>query len=363
MGKKNYQIESDFDDLHGNPDDSLPELDVDLSDTDNPIIKAALQKSDENWKPPEDEDKDDDKPFKDDDEDDDDELEELDSDEDQDEDEDEDEDEDADEADEDEDSDEDEDEDEDDDKYSKNVRKRIERERRLRKQDRADADARFAKLERENKLIRKEGAFNITKAEAESELKSLRQAKIDAKEEGDTAKEVDIDEKILDVKSKVRTAETELKQAKDEVDSGTSDTDGTPPAGLKWLKKYPQFHTNQQFKRVVLSADSMVSDRGFDRNTDEYYEEIEKICAVQFPEIVKPAKKSTRKGKRTETANKKRRRSAVGGTSKAGARKARKTRSGQIRLTKADQDQMVVFGMDPKNPEHIREWASNKSGS
>ena len=85
MGKKNYQIESDFDDMHGDPDDSLPEIDVDLSDSDNPIIKAALEGSDENWKPPEDDDdKDDDKSFKDEDEDDD--LEELDTDEDQDED-------------------------------------------------------------------------------------------------------------------------------------------------------------------------------------------------------------------------------------------------------------------------------------
>jgi hypothetical protein len=354
MGKKNYQIESDFDDLRGNPDDAV-DLEVDFSDTDNPIIKAALEEGseDENWTPPkDDEDQDDGKKL---DDEDDDDLEDL---------EDNDEgDEDDDEEDAGDDDEEDDDEDEDDGKYSKNVQKRIDRERNRRKAEREAADARISKLERENAVIRKENAVNAAKAKAESELAKLRKAKVDAKEEGDTEKEVEIDEKILDVKTELRVAESELKIAQESLDSDTNAvTDGTPPAGLKWLQKYPQFHTNQQFQKVVLTADRMVSDRGFDRNTDSYYEEIEKICAVQFPEIVKPAKKQTRKGKTQATARKKRR-SAVGGTSKAGARKASRTRSGQIRLTKADQHQMEVFGMDPRNPDHIREWASNKTGS
>jgi len=102
----------------------------------------------------------------------------------------------------------------------------------------------------------------------------------------------------------------------------------------------------------------MVAARGLDKNTSEYYEEMEKILAPQFPEIVKIAKKST-KGDEVKKAAKKRR-SAVGGTTKAGTRKG--TRRGVIRLTKADQKNMEIFGLDPKNPNDAKAYAAEKRG-
>ena len=119
MGKK-YVVESDFDDLHGNADDA-PDLELDLSDSENPIILAALSGEDDNWQPPKDDDEVDDKDeaSKDEgDEDDLDDLEDTDSDEDE-----------EDEDDEDDDSAEEDDEEDDDEKYSKSVQKRIDRER------------------------------------------------------------------------------------------------------------------------------------------------------------------------------------------------------------------------------------------
>ena len=101
----------------------------------------------------------------------------------------------------------------------------------------------------------------------------------------------------------------------------------------------------------------MVSGRGLDKNTDKYYEEMEKILAPQFPEIVKLAKTSTRRQKRKAGA--KRKRGAVGGTGKAGTKRGA-TRRGVIRLTKSDQEQMEVFGMDPTNAKDIKAWADSK---
>lgn len=359
MGKA-YTVESDFDDLHGNPDEGI-DLDIDLSDSDNPIIKAALNDNEDYQPPEEDSDKDDDqddKTFDDDDEDDDtlDEMDDDDGDADKDDDEDEDEDSDSDEDD-------DEDEEDDDDKsYSKNVQKRIDRERDARRADRVASDKRVAKLEKRLELSDAKETFRDEQADADKKLQSLRKKKTAALDDDDTEAVVDIDDKILDIKADRKAKQMELERLKEDIKNEPEDTDtGTPAAGVEWLKKYPQFHTNAQFKRTVLQADKMVSGRNFDRETEEYYKEIEKILAPQFPEIVKIAKKTTKRKKTQQTARKKKR-SAVGSTTKAGTRRS-KSRRGMIRLTKVDQQQMEVFGMDPKNPADIKAWADSKGSS
>lgn len=335
MGKNSYVVESVFDDLHGNPDDT-PDLEVDLSDSDNPIVLAA---EDENWKPPA---KDDEKPEddKDDSEDeDDDDLVEIDSEDDDSEDEDDDE-EDA--------------EEDDDEKYSKAVKKRIDRERALRLRDKQESDAKFARLEKKVELRDARDKFNSTADDAKAKLRKLRKEKIAAMDEGETTKVVDIDEDILDIKAELKSQEIQLKQKEDSIDDTPAESN-TPLAGREWLDKYPQFHTNNTFKAVVLSADSMVAARGLDRNTSEYYEEMEKIIQPQFPDIIKLKKKA----KATTKGRKKR--SAVGSTTKPGTRRSSKrSRRGVIRLTKADQEQMEIFGMDPRNPVDAKAWAESK---
>lgn len=350
MGKKQYVIESDFEDLHGNDDDPT-DLELDLSDSDNPIITAAL--SDEDWVPPEDDDdKDDDDDPDDSDDDDDDDLDDPD---DGDEEEDEDDDDDG----EDDSDDDDDDEEEEEDKYSKNVQKRIDRERDARRRDKVTSDRKIAKLERQAKHRDARDEFAEEERGAESKLRKLRKKKIAAKEEGDTTSEVDIDDEILDIKADIKSKQFELKRLKEEIDNDddiSTDT-GTPEEGRKWLEKYPQFHTNKTFRDVVLQADKMVAARHLDKNTPEYYQEMEKILKPQFPEIIKIVKVTTKRKRKT---NKKR--SAVGSTTRSGTRRKtrNKTRGGRIRLTKADQKNMEIFGLDPTNPEDLKEFAANK---
>jgi hypothetical protein len=345
--KKGYVVESDFDDLHGEPDDA-PDLELDLSDSENPIIKAAL--SNEDWSPPEKDEKDEDE--------DEDEEDDLDESEDEDEDDDL---EDLDEEDEESEESEDEDDDDDDEKYSKKVQKRIDRERDLRVSESVKSDKRIAKLEKSLELRDAKDKFNSKQGAAESKLRKLRKQKTEALDEGETEKVVDIDEQILDIKAEGKADELELKRLEKDLESSDDDVqDGLPEEGRKWIDKYPQFNTNKQFNKVALQADKMVAARNFDKNTSEYYEEMEKILAPQFPEIVKLAKKTTKANKRKATAKKKRR-SAVGSTTKAGTRRG-KTRRGVVRLTKADQDQMEIFGMDPQDPVQAKAFAAEKRG-
>ncbi len=259
----------------------------------------------------------------------------------------------------DEDDEDDEDGEDDEETWSKKVQKRIDRERDLRAADNAESNRRFAKLERENKLFKAQATFKEEQADADNKLRKLRKQKTEAIEEGKTADQVEIDDQILDIKSDRKVKQFELKQLEDGIDDDEDATGsrGTPPAGQKWLAKYPQFHTNKQFQQTVLQADKMVAGRGLDRNTDKYYAEIEKILRPQYPDIIK-AVKTTKKPRRKAPAGKKRR-SAVGGTTKPGTRR---TRKGVIRLTRNDQEQMEIFGMDPKNVKDVKAWADSKAG-
>jgi hypothetical protein len=86
---------------------------------------------------------------------------------------------------------------------------------------------------------------------------------------------------------------------------------------------------------------------------------MEKILKPQFPKIVKTRAKVTTKNKR-KVAKKKR--SAVGATSKSGARRTKGRRGSRIRLTKVDQANMEIFGLDPTNPVDAKAYAANKEG-
>lgn len=350
MGKK-YVVESDFDDLHGNADDA-PDLELDLSDTDNPIIQAALSGEDDNWTPPEKDDEEDDQDEASEDEDDDEDLD--DEDEDSDEDSDDDEDEDDDES-----SEDDEDEDEDEDtKYSKKVQKRIDREREARRRDNEASERRIAKMEKKLELRDARDEFAKEEREANRKLAKLKAKKVEALDEGTTTEVVDIDEEILDIKADIKAKQIALKQQEDSIDD-TPDpaaVNNTPAEGQKFLEKYPQFHTNKSFRDVVLLTDKSVAARGLDKNSPEYYEEMEKILQPQFPKIVKRSTKVTVKNRR------KKKRSAVGSTTKPGTRRStsKRTRRGVIRLTKQDQANMQIFGMDPTNPAEAKAWAESK---
>lgn len=349
MGKKGrYAVESDFEDLHGNPAEDV-DLDVDLSDSDNPIIRAfAGEDDDESWTPPADDDE-----LEEDEED----GEEEDEEDDESEDDGEADDEESEEDDDDE-GDDDEEEEDGDERYSKKVQKRIDRERDARRREREASDRRYRRLEKRLELRDAKDEWRDKQSDINDKLKDLREKKTEAIEEGDTAAQVDIDEQILDLKAEIKAGKERLATLQKDLENDDADTGReTPPTGQRWLEKYPEFHSNPKFRNAVLRADEQVADLGLDKNTDAYYTKIEEIVGVSFPDIVK-----TRKPK-TTVKKKRRKKPAVGGGSKAGSSARKRTtskRRGRVRLTKQDQANMRIFGMDPSNAEHVKAWAESK---
>ena len=244
--------------------------------------------------------------------------------------------------------------------YSKKVKARIDRERRRanRERERREAlESRLTRLESRAKVDADEKEFESFKATTEAKLAELRAKKKEAIENGDTDAQIDLDEKILDARSDLKVREARVKEAKevtrDEGEIGDGiDLSKMPPKAREWIDRHPRFKNDARFRRIVLAADNLVSGRGLNPNTERYYDAIEKIVADDFPDEFGKSKRKDRderKGRKPVVTN---------GRRNQGAAEHRKP--GRVKITADDKARMSQFGLDPENPQHLREWAANK---
>lgn len=352
MGDK-YQIDSDFGDLHDALDDEgeLGTSIVDLQGK-NPIVDAAL--ADEDDDQGDGSTKDGDKGVKDDPdfEEDDDDLfgelhEELDEEED-----------DGEDGEQEEEEDDEEEEASDDQKYSKNVKKRIDRERRRANRERQRREALESRLGKvENRLKRQADAdaFAERKEEINGKLANLRKKKVEAIEEGNTEDQVELDDQILDLRTELRVEERRVKDAKETTDDLSDVADGIDysklaPKAQDWIGEHPEFKTDSKFKRQVIAADSYITSKGSNPNSDKHYARLEEMLQDDFPEYFdekpKRKKRKRRKPPVTESGRK--------------VKVRTRNRRGRVKITREDKQNMMRFGLDPSDPKHLREYAAVK---
>lgn len=343
MSTKRFEVESQFAPLHG--DEFEQELDDEV--VDNPLTQAAKRQIDEEEGKGGDE-LDIDRKFELDDEEDespedDDELEEGDE-----------------EEEEPAEGQDDEEEEGDDDAYSAKVRKRIAREKR--RSDRlqtqlSENEARLARLEARWEAEADEKKLADTRSSIESKLEELRATKRSALEEGDTDKLLEIDEKIFDLRADLRNAETKAEEARRRLEESRRSgevIDGIDLSKLtkearSWIDDHPQFRTDAKFRRAVLAADSYLTAKGLNHQTKEYWQKLEKEVAEDFPRYFKKKATVRRKPVSPTTGSK-----GVNVSEKA------QRRQGKVVITKADKENMIRFGFDPANRDHLREWAAAK---
>jgi hypothetical protein len=124
-----------------------------------------------------------------------------------------------------------------------------------------------------------------------------------------------------------------------------------PPLAAKWVDKNKAWFNSPKFaghRAFTLAEDKKLVTEGYDKNTPEYYAELDRRVDEAFPSLRKrPAANSAPNNPVAP----------VGGAPQgAGARKT-------IKITKADLQNMQRFGLDPSNKEHIREYARTKSAA
>lgn len=120
------------------------------------------------------------------------------------------------------------------------------------------------------------------------------------------------------------------------------------PLALKWVQKNRAWLDNPSFagqRAFAIAEDSKLVAEGYDKNSPDYYAELDRRVDTAFPTLRKRA--PSRGG------------SPVAPATSVAAKKAGK----QITLTRADLANMQRFGLDINNKEHLREFARSKRAS
>jgi hypothetical protein len=134
------------------------------------------------------------------------------------------------------------------------------------------------------------------RAEGEANLVMLRAQLKAAKEAGETDKEIEIIERISDVKAEVKKAE-----AMAEASRGAAAVVNQAPQrfqrlAAQWKRKHQRYNTDENFKAVANAMDVRIANDGFDKNTDEYWRELDRRMKKLFPKEygVKPGDRRPR---------------------------------------------------------------------
>lgn len=120
------------------------------------------------------------------------------------------------------------------------------------------------------------------------------------------------------------------------------------PLAKKWLDSNKGWFGSQNFaveRAGVMVLDAQVAAEGYDKNSAEYYRELDRRIDEKYPSL---RKKPT--GKSSPVA-------PVAAVANPAVRVNGKTK---VTLTKADFATMRQFGLDPSNKEHLREFVRQR---
>jgi|TARA_R110000787_G_scaffold77972_1_gene171081 hypothetical protein len=152
-------------------------------------------------------------------------------------------------------------------------------------QQNAQLNARLARLE-QGSVQNNENAFNQRYTETKAALTR-------AVEEGDTESQVNFQEQMADMRASMRIAEMQKQQRSQQAASPTvgraqqSVQNPAPEKAMGWWEKNRWFNTTG-FERETAAArsiDVQLDLEGFDKDSDEYYQVLNKRLLSVFPEL------------------------------------------------------------------------------
>ncbi len=228
----------------------------------------------------------------------------------------------------------------------------------LQKQESAQTREETEALKREvadlrEKLSQRETAekAQTQQREAETKISDLRRRLKKASEDGETETVLDLQEQLVDAKVELREAQRAEKTP--DTERGKQPPVQTrrpeaPAAAYRWLQRNPWYAKGEkpEANETAGIIEQRLIARGMNPASDEFYKVLDKQLRRFHPEL----KEKEDEGGRKRTA-----RGPTNGVSKAGNRK-----SGKVRLTKADTKFMAECGLDPENPEHLKQYALEK---
>lgn len=235
--------------------------------------------------------------------------------------------------------------------------------RALERQEHARTQQELDELRAEVKDLRERQSTQASEqdtARLDSEIESARKQLTEAAEAGDTARQADLQDKLVDLRVQKATA----KSAGSASDKGSEDKERrpadtprrrmpeVPPAVRQWLGKnrwYVEGKHPEARETAAVIEQSLIR-QGMDPSGEAFYTALDARLQKIHPEVAGGGReagngKEARKDKRGPT----------NGVSKAGGRS-----SGRVRITKTDVANMHACGLDPDDPEVLKQYAREK---
>lgn len=200
--------------------------------------------------------------------------------------------------------------------------------------------------------------------QVESELAQARTEYESALQDGDPVNTREAMEKVSDIKAKKASLEQRKKQAEEKIKEAKEAKPGkeagqgerpVPEEARRWISRNASWFNDPEYARArtyAIAVDQDLARKGLDPTKREYYRELDKEITKVFPDLAKPAGARTDSPVATPGGN------GRGDPDKPGQQRRRR---GKVRLSDGQKRNMRDFGLDPSNPEHVREYARNAS--
>ena len=143
---------------------------------------------------------------------------------------------------------------------------------------------RLERLERGSQVNAQQQANSAFAARYQQTRKALEKAV----EEGDTTAQLDFTEQIADMRAQAKVAEMQKFQQRERPQQPRQVASELPPKkAMAWVQKNDWFNS-EGFERETSAAkviDVQLDNEGVDKNSDEYYEELNNRLLKLFPEL------------------------------------------------------------------------------
>jgi hypothetical protein len=263
-----------------------------------------------------------------------------------------------------------------DDGYSKKVKARITREQRAKRKERERADY----WQNQAKKLAKDGYerdkkdFERTIERTDSDIEQVQADLEKAIEDGQTKDQVRLTNRLTDLKADKARAEFSLNDLSEDGNLPTFDdkvsptTSKTEAPADKWMEDRSDWYGVKGFERQTRMArliDQEVYKDGYDPESPEYFEELDKRIKAKAPELYEDIDtladgKDDNDDNDKEDKTSRRGKSIVAGVDGQGKANRQRANSSKVELTTEDFDTMRQFNLDPNDPEVLKEFARNK---
>jgi hypothetical protein len=206
-----------------------------------------------------------------------------------------------------------------------------------------------------------------------TELNAVRAALIKATEDGETEKQVEIQERLHQLISARNVVEShrnkiekklddykEYKESKNETHKPQQDV--VTEGGKKWLNKNATWLNNadKSVKEFILKVDDIIEG---DPNSPEYFDTMNNMIKARYPHINPTGIREGKPNNKPPLSNGQKRSPVadVSDTPTPGSStNPQKSSSNKVIIDTNDKKKMREFGLDPNNKAHLHAWAQEK---